>query len=315
MLPFSEASQLHTGTECQANELPGFPGLKLNDKISLQEHLQADLCSEDLDRLSSKLWMLSDMSSANVSALHRQKVKGRTITITEDPKLHLVWTEERVFIKPVPIYLLSWSFWKHVFDSQAPPLGKSTDRLRRWSLGYLRTYTYLIRHESDFRIAKAEGLLPADESLTWAKFRAFSKEASSISDAQVCNRFMYSELRLTRLNFYSRLFIGKPFERVHRTYGAYFAQFYGPLAFVFAVLSLALSAMQVETGAVSLLGSDPWGPGFSWLSLWFGVAVFLVVVFISFGLVCNLAFKLWKEWGNALRKRFSNNGSKRQSAA
>ena len=181
-------------------------------------------------------------------------------------------------------------------------------------MGYLRTYTYLIRHESDFRIAKSESLLPTSDSLTWAKFRVFSKEVSNVLDAKVCERYTYGELRLTRLNFYSRLFIKKKFHRVHRTYGAHFAQFYGPLAFIFGVLSIALSAMQVETGAVALLTSDPLGPGFSWLSLWFSVVVFIIVVIASFGLVLSLIHRLWKEWWHALQKRYSKDGRKRQRA-
>jgi hypothetical protein len=225
MVPFSEASQLNAGLECGNNELPGFPGLRLDDSDSLRRHLELELCSADLDRLSHKLWMLSAMSSANVSALHRQKVKGRAIVITEDPKLHLVWSEGRIFIKPLPGYLLSWQFWNLILELPPSPrtstLGDSLDRVRQWSLGYMRTYAYLIRHESDLRIAKSEGLLPADKSLTWTKFRAFAKEISNISDSDVCHRYTYGELRLTRLNFYARLFLKKPFQRVHRTYGAH----------------------------------------------------------------------------------------------
>ena len=96
MLPFETSSQLHDGPECSANEVPGFPGLELDDKDNLRDHLQMDPCSTHLDSLSSKLWMLSDRRSDNISALHRQKVKGRTIIIAEDPKLHLVWAEDRI---------------------------------------------------------------------------------------------------------------------------------------------------------------------------------------------------------------------------
>ena len=314
MTPFPKNLQLYTELEPCKNELPGFPGLRLNDNDSLQQHLQAEMCSADLDRLSSKLWMLSDMSSTNISALHRQKVKGRTIIITEDPKLHLVWTDERIFLKPIPTYLLSWNFWNVVFNSTVSPLGESSQYIRRWSLGYLRTYAYLVRHESDFRIAKVEGLLPIDESLTWAKFRAFSRELLSIPDPQVCSRYTYSELRLRRLNFYSRLFLNKPFQRVHHTYGAHFAKFYGPLAFVFGTLSLALNAIQVQTGAAALLGSDSLSTSFWWICLWFSVVVFVMVASFSLGIVFNLIYKLSKEWRYALRNRYRKGGRQRQRA-
>jgi hypothetical protein len=35
-------------------------------------------------------------SGANVSPLHRQRVKGRAIIVTEDSKLHLVWFYDHI---------------------------------------------------------------------------------------------------------------------------------------------------------------------------------------------------------------------------
>jgi len=43
------------------------------------------------------------------------------------------------------------------------------------------------------------------------------------------------------------------YERVYSQYGAFFARFYGPLLFVFGILSLILSIMQVELGIETLL--------------------------------------------------------------
>jgi hypothetical protein len=40
-------------------------------------------------------------------------VRGRRVTITEKPALHLVWFYERVFVKPLPKYLLSHAFSEH----------------------------------------------------------------------------------------------------------------------------------------------------------------------------------------------------------
>jgi hypothetical protein len=39
-------------------------------------------------------------------------MKRREIVVTEDPRLHLVWIYDRVFIKPLPKYLLSHDFWQ-----------------------------------------------------------------------------------------------------------------------------------------------------------------------------------------------------------
>ena len=55
---------------------------------------------------------MSTQSSANINALHRQRVKGRHIIITEEVRLHLVWIHDRIFVKPLPKYLLSHVFWE-----------------------------------------------------------------------------------------------------------------------------------------------------------------------------------------------------------
>lgn len=75
-------------------------------------------------------------------------------------------------------------------------------------------------------------------------------------------------------------------------YGPYFARFYGPLAFVFAIFSVLLSAMQVILAALPVImgNSDmSWVPfakastGFSIFTLLFVVItlLFLVGVFLS----------------------------------
>lgn len=100
----------------------------------------------------------------------------------------------------------------------------------------------------DFEIARNETrLLPSD--ITWTEFCAFSKDFLDISDDDVSERYHYGELRLTRLYLYAKLIIGKfQYERVHGQYGAFFACFYGPLLFIFGILSIILSGMQVELG-------------------------------------------------------------------
>lgn len=90
--------------------LPGQPRIHLSDTETLIAFLEQEFLSKQLDAMSPHLWMMSTQSSANISPLHRQRVKGREIVITEDPKLHLVWIYDRIFIKPLPKYLLSHAF-------------------------------------------------------------------------------------------------------------------------------------------------------------------------------------------------------------
>ncbi|KAF2462923.1 uncharacterized protein BDR25DRAFT_308060 [Lindgomyces ingoldianus] len=56
--------------------------------------------------MAPRLWIM------NINPLHRQRVKGREIVLTEEPRLHLVWIHDRIFAKPLPRYLLSQTFWK-----------------------------------------------------------------------------------------------------------------------------------------------------------------------------------------------------------
>ena len=261
---------------------------------------------------------MSTQSSGNISSLHQQKVKGRRIIVTEDPRLHLVWIYDRVFIKPLPRYLLSYVFWsEYLFDEKS--LGGSTQeeqgthaRIRMSALGFLRTYYYLIQHESDFEIAHSETrLLPSD--VTWNEFCAFSKDFSDISDDAVSERYYYGEIRLTRLNLYAKLIIGKfQYERVDGQYGAFFARFYGPLLFIFGILSIILSAMQVELGVETLTNAQ-WQPFWN-ACRWSVVIVLVCVVCLTLILVLLLIGMVADEWIFALKARYykTKNARRRQ---
>jgi hypothetical protein len=96
--------------------------------------------------------------------------------------------------------------------------------------------------------------------MTWVAFCNFSMEFKNISDEAVSGRYHYGELRLTRLNLYIKILLRKfEYERVHAQYGEYFARFYGPLLFMFTLISIILSAMQVQLGVETLVSSKwPW---------------------------------------------------------
>lgn len=61
---------------------------------------------------------MSTQSSSDVSSLHQQKVKWRKIIVTEDPRLHLIWKYDRMFIRPLPRYLLSYTFWSEHMSNE-----------------------------------------------------------------------------------------------------------------------------------------------------------------------------------------------------
>ncbi|KAF5538071.1 ankyrin protein 3 [Fusarium phyllophilum] len=280
----------------QNGYVPGFPRVPRHSRDQIRKLLTSELCSDDLDRVSDKLWWMSKQDSTNIWPLHRQLLQGRSIIVTENPKLHLVWINDRVFIKPLPRFIESHDFWREHLCSN-----NTTEdvRIRRAAMGYLRTYFYLIRHESDFRIAKDPSLCLVPEDITWGQFCDFTSDFDKILDKDVSLRYAYGQIRLTRLNFYAPVILHKSyFQRIDFQYGQYFARFYAPVLFAIGITSVTLSGLQV-------VASLETGGGANWQGLALGVSVFAILV--SFGLLIGLglllSWKIAKEWKFAIKER------------
>jgi len=306
-VPFERESQLCTNlaidqgrlvTNDQKDYLPGYPLISLDDG-ELVPFADRDLSTPLLDQMSFWLWLVATPKSTHVAALHAQLVRGRKIVITEDPEMHLVWISDRVFVKPLPPYLLSYAFWAHMFSS-AEKLSDDERQHRqevlRAALGYVRTYAHLIKHESDFRIAKREYLVP--QNLELEEWMAFIKDFRYIEDRQVSGRYHYGDLRLTRLNFWVKPLLRRwYFRKATWQYGEYFAKYFAPLLFVFGMWSLILDSMQVG------LQARPSWQGFSDASVWFSVASLVGVVAIASFLAGGLCILAGREIFYAFRKQ------------
>lgn len=277
-------------------ELFGDRCIDLLDTNRLASYLQDELCSPELETLAPHMWMFTNQSSSNISSLTRQRVKGRHIFVTEEPRLHLVWYHDRIFIKPLPPYMLSHVFWKQHLCQP----GNGRGNIEPAARGFLRTYSHLIRHGSDLRIAQQEDLALLPGSVTWPEWCMFRRSIACIDDNEVSGRYHYGELRLTRLNFYGKFFLRKRhFFRTSPQYGDYFAQFYAPLLFLFGVSSVVLSAFQVELGIGDLDATRVEG------LLTFFRATNYTILLLLLGLLLSLAgllvFKLSSEWLYALK--------------
>lgn len=285
-----------------SEHLPGHPRVSRWDRRGLLKFLEKEYCSADLDRVSSKLWWMSKQDSTSISPLHRQQVKRRSIVVTEDPKLHLVWVHDRIFVKPLPRYLTSHAFWRdHLGDTD--PGAETVSRVRRAALGYLRTYYHLVQSESDFRIAQDPGLRLIAAGVTWEQFCGFADHLAGITDGDVSERYAYGEIRLTRLNFYAPFVLGKSkFQRMDAQYGAYFAHFYGPILFVIGIVSIVLNAFQVALAAVQIhpMRNDA---ALSSVALWFSMVMILSFWIVLLSLFSLLVYKVAKEWRYAIRDR------------
>lgn len=294
--PFSKHEELLHGFDPTTGNarLPGWPCIKATDTDAIRSKLDAELWAAELEKRASYLWILTTPSSANIWSLHEQIVWGRGIVITEDPRLHLVWSKDRVFIKPVPSFLLSWDVWKTYLR---PSQDSHLTELRRAALGFLRTYVFLIQHESDLAIAQSSThqLLPA--TVKWDELSQLLCRLNEIKDEHVSGRYQYGEIRLSRLDNYAPLLFRRRWYMVHHMpiqYAEYFAQIYGPVLVAFAVLSLILSTMQV---VLSTDVAAPWYPRIVRnVFYWFSIVVMLIVVAIaaSFGVLAVVM--LLNEW-------------------
>jgi hypothetical protein len=306
--PFQKADQLNNDIDSSYDCLPGQPRIKIDDHTSLYNFIRQDVWSEDLEAISSKLWWMSKQDSGNISPLHRQKVKNRNIVITEDPRLHLVWIDNRIFIKPLPKYLTSYSFW-YKFLSGPCPASKDIDvlELRKAALGYLRTYFFLIQYGSDLQIAQDPALSLVPKEVTWLQFCRFSANLNDIADDEVSGRYHYGEIRLTRLNYYAPVLLGRAhYQRVNYQYRAYFARMQGPVISAFAFFSILLNCMQV-TLAVATAG-DQYGSTVVWeCCYWFSIMTGIVTCFLLLSLVFLFVFKILQEWRFAIHNRLEWN--------
>jgi hypothetical protein len=309
--PFSKEDQLETSLDDRDDDstakntedsrhLPGYPRLQLSHETTLKDFIKGDIFSSDLESLAPKLWLISTHRHTNISPLHHQLVKGRSIVVAEDPSLHLVWNHDKIFIKPLPRYLLSHTFWSSYLLPPASPFDESERRqIVSTALGFLRSYFHLVRYESDFDIAIRSRLIP--RGVSYPNFCAFSSRFDTITDPDVSTRYTYGEIRLTRLNGLSKLRRGKSYFHRVVQYDEYFARFYGPILFVFAIFSTVLNAMQVEMTVEQVAGNQ-----WMWfwdLSRWFSVITLLAAVLSCIFLGGLLSWMLLDEWVYALTHR------------
>ncbi|KAK0671579.1 hypothetical protein QBC41DRAFT_194857, partial [Cercophora samala] len=161
--------------------------------------------------------------------LHYQVMLGREIVVSEPIDMHLVWGYGKIYIKPIPRYLLNPRFWSEVLvcrcQDSRPTTGKDgvetradgiiregqhgscichAQRARECALGLLLQYAALIVHESDFLLALEKKLIPW---MDWPRWRLLVRELVQSTDNDtslmytiVAERYIYGELRLNRLN-------------------------------------------------------------------------------------------------------------------
>jgi uncharacterized membrane protein len=270
----------------------------------LPRYLDLELRTPKLDQIHNHLWLAGLPRCAR--SLHRQKLLGRIILITEDVNEHLVWVEERFFVKPLPKYLFSFEFWRDNLCADV--------ELHKSACGLLLSYAWLVCQESDFRIAIELGLLPKE--VEWQKWTTLIADFLSRMDLHslkdVSDRYKYGELRLTRLTKIYRLLLLSPKHLVYgymsasTWYKSFFSRNFAWLLAVFAYLTIILSALQVGLATSVLEGSEAFQSasyGFAVTSV-VAVAVSVLAIFLVwlFLFVYHL-FSAWRYDRHVSRKR------------
>lgn len=186
----------------------------------------------DLNDIHRHLWIAG--SYGNINTLHHQRVLLRNIIPSELPRLHLVWFDRTIYVKPLPDYLLNSESYSY----------KGTDPSGS-IVGFLRSYCSLIQFPVDLAIAKESNLISKDA--TWEQWVTVrTKILNQTKDSHTNRRYKYGELRLNRLDIIYRLTgRGLTYFTVHREYKTYFTQYFALFATVFGFLAIVLTAMQV----------------------------------------------------------------------
>ncbi|PTB72045.1 hypothetical protein M440DRAFT_22671 [Trichoderma longibrachiatum ATCC 18648] len=294
-----------TSKEGILKEEPLIPGIYQRDKkvvridksdpSSVQTYMKDDLDVSRLNEIHKHLWLagLPQVSRA----LHNQVRVGRQVHITERADLHLVWRDNILYLKPLPDYLLNHSSWTNIFCTNR--------QLYESAKGFLYSYTWLICSKSDLRLAHEHGLI--SEDVKWEQWAPFSAAVvSNISPdlSDVNPRYIYGELRLTRLNlicrFCSQTFsfgtIIRGYEYGYRQYSTYLERNFRWVLTAFIYITVVLSAMQVGLGTSELVDDGAFNRAsyiFSMFSILAPViSLFVGALFIVILVLVNVRYAL-----------------------
>ncbi|KAL6231122.1 hypothetical protein BDW75DRAFT_248106 [Aspergillus navahoensis] len=316
--PFSTNILDFAGASSKGDGLPacyqGSDGLDIPGK-NVEQFLVKELSLGKLEVLKH-LWYAGAVRSAK--PLHEQIRIGQEIVIAERMDLHLLWTNDRkLFIKPLPCFLLKPGFWRTYFCCQpgcqcGSPARKAQDKnnnndsnsgrgrvIRQWKViksnGHSSKNEKLALEECSKRklwksamgFLYTYGLLPrqlSESSFGWQGWKRLVSEVLSHDDSRVVHpRFLRAELRLSRLDTIHRLTQLPPFEpylRHHRNYGSLFYDNITLLATATVFIALVLTAMQVG------LATEQLGRSKSFMAASYGFTVFAILgPLCAFGLM------------------------------
>ena len=206
----------------------------------------------DLSRFNAirkLLWLIAVHGAPR--SLYYQKFLRREIVIAEELDLHLVWAKSRIFIKPLPDFLLNYDFWEDYICCDP--------ELYRAACGLLYSYCGLIRFGHDLQVAQDCHLVNLNlDYRAWTEFsRTILPNLNPMDSHIMDTRFRYGELRLHRLDTIYRyspqklsisgIFQGFP-HALTESYVPYMDQYnnavsaFGAIVIILSAFNLSLSA-------------------------------------------------------------------------
>lgn len=245
------------------------------DANFVSSYLRRTLNVDTLNALHRHLWWAG--RPGNIRPLHQQAALNRNIVASERSFLHLLWYQDKIYIKPLPAYLLSATFFAEYIDNSPDP------ELRRLALGFLRSYAYLIQYPIDLKLAKEKFLVPED--LEWYTWSDLAAHILRVPDSEINKRYYYGELRLSRINqthTYCYSF-PTPYYTEHTSLIEYFSNGEGVL--VTLIISVLLMAILAAQQVLLTTNKDvvPWGRYAIEQSSWWFSVLSLVALAVSIG--------------------------------
>ncbi|KAL8860631.1 MAG: hypothetical protein Q9178_002984 [Gyalolechia marmorata] len=282
------------------------------------DFLKKELQVERLNEIHDWLWLAGRPMPAR--PLYYQKALRRDIVVHERMNMHLVWVDNRIFLKPIPRYLLDQQFWQEHLSCKVgcnlptdgrhdsiQEKGESTTcercKIHQCALGFILSYAALISYESDLCIAKNANLVSSET--TWPAWRSHVKKV--LAEGKRCKvnkRYIFGELRLARLNQIYKYTWRSPVRGYLPAYTSYIQFWHRNLVRIasgFAYLVVVLTALQVGLATTRLQDS------YAFQQVSFGFAVFSVLAPPAFvGLVSafylgallynlNATFAYWRK--------------------
>lgn len=254
----------------------------IEDEKDILEWIGEDLDVSRLNIIHKHIWMAGLPQICR--PLHEQVMLGREILITERADLHLVWHSNKIFIKPLPDYLLNYKVWINSLCTDS--------KLFQDANGFLLSYMWLVCRRSDWKVAKDKGLVPS--GILWHQWVDFSRTVLRSlyppDFTKVNPRYSHGELRLGRLDLIYRccskttnmLTLIRGYDYGYHQYSTFVERNFAWVLTATIYLAIVLTAMQVGLATEKLGGNRAFNRASYGFTVFSILAPLIVLVFLLF---------------------------------